>query len=264
MFNDASQKIPSWAVALTECQGARRAQAAGRPHCFELLLLTGILQLAAPDEYVASDWLQSLIQAASGLFELQERHLTLGCTLVVTQNHLITFREDFRAPLRRITPTVQSPIKENSDFNLSLRKLSCDSNSEGSSMISSISSSSKCFDRRSNSNMSTPINFGGRFGLNCDYDGKSFTNMSSFYGKNSGVEILTCAALEEMITVKISPKSNNWWCVLVSFFILMVFVVCGLIFGGFIRNFLVKKFVKALMTWLCFLQLVLNKRDLCQ
>lgn len=37
------------------------------------------------------------------LFELQEKHKTLGCTLVVTQNHLITLREDFTAPLRKIT-----------------------------------------------------------------------------------------------------------------------------------------------------------------
>lgn len=36
------------------------------------------------------------------LFELQEKHKTLGCTLVVTQNHLITLREDFTSPLRKI------------------------------------------------------------------------------------------------------------------------------------------------------------------
>ena len=67
LFNDATQKIPSWAVALTECQGARRSMNSNRPYCFELLLRTGSLQLAAPDEYVASDWLQALVQAASGV-----------------------------------------------------------------------------------------------------------------------------------------------------------------------------------------------------
>lgn len=67
LFADASQKLPTWAVALAECQGARRSVNSGRPYCFELLLRTGALQLAAPDEYVASDWLQALVQAASGV-----------------------------------------------------------------------------------------------------------------------------------------------------------------------------------------------------
>lgn len=33
---------------------------------------------------------------------MQEKHKTLGCTLVVTQNHLITLREDFSSPLRKL------------------------------------------------------------------------------------------------------------------------------------------------------------------
>lgn len=33
---------------------------------------------------------------------MQERHKALGCTLIVTQNHLITLREDFSAPLRQL------------------------------------------------------------------------------------------------------------------------------------------------------------------
>lgn len=48
------------------------------------------------------------------LFEMQERHKTLGCTLVMTSNHLITLREDFTAPLRRVnavTSGVMSPPK---------------------------------------------------------------------------------------------------------------------------------------------------------
>ena len=94
LFNDSTQKIPSWAVSLTnECQGARRCVTSTRPHCFEILLRTGSMQMAAPDEYVASDWLQSVIQAASGYFEMEERQKTLGCTLIMTENHLITLRE---------------------------------------------------------------------------------------------------------------------------------------------------------------------------
>lgn len=32
---------------------------------------------------------------------MQAKHKTLGCTLVVTQNYLVTLREDFTAPLRQ-------------------------------------------------------------------------------------------------------------------------------------------------------------------
>lgn len=58
------------------------------------------------------------------LFEMQEKHKTLGCTLVMTENHLITLREDFRAPLRRVNKSGDSsslgkasPFKENVDPN---------------------------------------------------------------------------------------------------------------------------------------------------
>lgn len=112
MFSDSNQKLPSLTICLSECKGARRAVNSPRPHCFELILRTGFLQLAAPDEYVASDWLQTLVQSASGLFEMQEKHKTLGCTIVITSNHLITLREDFAAPLRRLNAIdVESPRK---------------------------------------------------------------------------------------------------------------------------------------------------------
>lgn len=45
---------------------------------------------------------------------MQEKHKTLGCTLVMTSNHLITLREDFTAPLRRVnavTNGIMSPPK---------------------------------------------------------------------------------------------------------------------------------------------------------
>lgn len=73
MFADAQHRIPSLVLGMYECRGARRADNAtsavgGRPHCFELVLRNGaLMQLAAPDEYVASDWLQALVQAASGV-----------------------------------------------------------------------------------------------------------------------------------------------------------------------------------------------------
>lgn len=67
MFNDAHQKLPTMAMALSECKGARRALNAPRPHCFEILMKGYVIQLAAPDEYVASEWLQALVQSASGV-----------------------------------------------------------------------------------------------------------------------------------------------------------------------------------------------------
>lgn len=109
MFDDAIKKLPSMVIAMSDCKGARRAIQSTRPHCFEILLKTGIIQMAAPDEYVASEWLQTLVQAASGLFELQERNKTLGCTLVITSNHLITLREDFSSPLRRLNSSTIQP-----------------------------------------------------------------------------------------------------------------------------------------------------------
>lgn len=54
-------------MALAECQGARRAIKSARPHCFEIMLKGELLQMAAPDEYVASEWLQALLQSASGV-----------------------------------------------------------------------------------------------------------------------------------------------------------------------------------------------------
>lgn len=237
LFNDSTHKIPSWAVALmSECQGARRAQSTGRPHCFEILLRTGSLQMAAPDEYIASDWLQALVQAASGLFEMQEKHKTLGCTLIMTSNHLITLREDFSSPLRRVLPNSQpiamSPptsVKENVDPNLFMnqgitRKMSSSTILDTSSEVSSIKSNPSTPSKgcRSLSTISTPTKVAPgasnkkSIGNFLD-DGKSHTNMSSFYGKNSGIEILTCATLEEMTSIKIPGDSNTWWCMLVCY-----------------------------------------------
>lgn len=75
MFNDSSQKVPSWAMALAECQGAKRAVKSARPHCFEIMLKGDLLQMAAPDEYVASEWLQALLQSASGVCAERDNYL---------------------------------------------------------------------------------------------------------------------------------------------------------------------------------------------
>lgn len=45
---------------------------------------------------------------------------------------------------------------------------------------------------------------------------KSFSSISSIYGKNSGVEIKTCADLGEMVSVRIPAQNDQWWCILVS------------------------------------------------
>uniref|UniRef100_W4VRD0 Putative dual specificity protein kinase splb n=1 Tax=Corethrella appendiculata TaxID=1370023 RepID=W4VRD0_9DIPT len=223
LFNDSTQKLPTWAVALSECQGARRSMNLGRPYCFELLLRTGSLQLAAPDEYVASDWLQALVQTASGLFEMQEQHRVLGCTLIMTSNHLLTLREDFSSPLRRVTPNSnnnnQNPStpKENLGEPIgvnTMRKLSNSTILETSSDISSIRSTGSTPTKLNSSTMSTPTKTNTASLLGRGDDEKSYTNMSSFYGKNSGVEILTCASIDEMIMVKISSQTTNWWCIL--------------------------------------------------
>ncbi|KAJ6636173.1 Pleckstrin likey domain-containing family M member 2 [Pseudolycoriella hygida] len=213
MFNDAHQKLPNMAIALFECKGARRAAKSSRPHCFELMLKTGFLQLAAPDEYVASEWLQSLVQAASGLFEMQEKHKTLGCTLVMTSNHLITLREDFTAPLRRVnavTSAVASAPKvsaSNASRKLSVSTITTDTMNDSMSSLSNSTNLSGY--RVTSSNKSSPT----RSQYNST-DEKSFSSMSSIYGKNSGVEIKTCAALEEMSTIRIPSQGDNWWCIL--------------------------------------------------
>lgn len=69
-------------------------------------------------------------------------------------------------------------------------------------------SSNKSSPSRSQCNNSLVYNIGS--------DEKSFTSMSSIYGKNSGIEIKTCAALQEMSTIRIPSQGENWWCILVS------------------------------------------------
>jgi PH domain len=240
LFTDSMQKIPSWAVSLpNECQGARRCTDSSRPHCFEILLRSGSIQLAAPDEYVCSEWLQSVVQAASRVFDMDEKPKLLGCTLILTEHHLITLREDFSSPLRRVlhqqpsvivpTPSpvqlcVNNELPSGGGGDGITRKLSnstiLDTSSEVSSIRSTTTSTSSrgC---RSNSTLcsSTPTRqmpLHQRHSKKRNYDEThSHTNMTSLYGKNSGIEILTCASIEELISIKIPCEEDTWWCLLV-------------------------------------------------
>lgn len=69
MLSSPSNRLPMRAFPLSNgsCLGAHRTPQSKRPHTFELVLSGGGLEMAAPDEYVASDWLQLLVQAASGV-----------------------------------------------------------------------------------------------------------------------------------------------------------------------------------------------------
>ncbi|XP_061398030.1 uncharacterized protein LOC133333754 [Musca vetustissima] len=273
MFNDSTQKIPSWAMALAECQGARRAVKAQRPHCFEIMLKNKmLLQLAAPDEYVASEWLQALLQSASGLFEMQEKHKTLGCTLVVTQNHLITLREDFTAPLRKLkqeeenntltktetqslnatnttteeeqylpetgsllssamsTPT-RNTLRSESSINSTPTKLSqlsrstttCNTTLASSLASNNVAITPAYFSMRSTVAAATSKQLIAADTQQQDRQQSQSTTpprssrhstMSSVYGKNSGLEILTCADIKEMTGIKIPSHTDTWWCIL--------------------------------------------------
>lgn len=50
-----------------------------------------------------------------------------------------------------------------------------------------------------------------------DNDEKSFSSISSIYGKNSGIEVKTCAMLKEMINISVPTRTDQYWCILVSY-----------------------------------------------
>lgn len=98
MFTDANQRLPKRAIPLKGglCQGCRRIPNSHRPHTFEILLKPNkAFQFAAPDEYVASEWLQSFVQSASGLFDITEKREPLPCSLITTTKHLVAMKEVF-------------------------------------------------------------------------------------------------------------------------------------------------------------------------
>lgn len=67
MLSSPSHRLPMRVLPLINgaCQGARRVYNCSRPHTFQVQIGAIVLHLAAPDEYVASDWLQALVHAAS-------------------------------------------------------------------------------------------------------------------------------------------------------------------------------------------------------
>lgn len=230
-----NQKLPSWAVTLTECQGVRRLMTTGRPHCFELLLKTGAVQLAASDEYAASDWMQALVQSASGLFELEEKQSHYGCTLVLTSSHIITLREDFTEPLKRVasrqattnvlTDAAKTKVAVKNAEKLSVLIDRSDSSSDMTSSTVSTpnrSSGSGAVRKPSAELLSSSIiNIKSKdaAGSEAAKNGAGYSKMFSQYGKDSGMEILSCADIGQLISVKISNKPSVWWCSLVSEFV---------------------------------------------
>lgn len=216
---DTSAKLPIWAVTLTECQGVRRMHNAGRPHCFELLLKAGALQLAGSDEYAASDWMQALVQSASGLFELEEKRSHYGCTLVLTSSHIITLREDFTEPLKRVA-SQKAVVVAAVDPRSSSGGLSVDDTPSDLSCSSTVSTpnrttvSTAMVRKRSGGDLLTSsINAKPKEAAK---EVGGYSKMFSQYGKDSGMEILSCADIGELVSVKVSERASIWWCSLVS------------------------------------------------
>lgn len=102
LLSSPSLKSPLRTFSLLDgaCQGARRLANSPRPHTFQLMLDGKMLLLAAPDEYVASDWLQALIHAASGKSNKSEQVITQSCSLIITTGHILTVREIFPGSIK--------------------------------------------------------------------------------------------------------------------------------------------------------------------
>lgn len=81
------------------CHGAKRVHNCARPHTFQLILSGSVLFLAAPDEYVASEWLQALIHAATGVYSSRDRSVAPATSLLMTSEQIILVREAFSCNL---------------------------------------------------------------------------------------------------------------------------------------------------------------------
>ncbi|XP_043488896.1 pleckstrin homology domain-containing family M member 2 [Polistes fuscatus] len=106
MFTDSNQRLPKRAIPLKGglCQGCRRIPNSHRPHTFEILLKPNkAFQFAAPDEYVASEWLQSFVQSASGLFDCSDKREPMPCSLITTTRHLVAMKEVYPGTQRNQT-----------------------------------------------------------------------------------------------------------------------------------------------------------------
>ncbi|ENN77317.1 hypothetical protein YQE_06143, partial [Dendroctonus ponderosae] len=116
MLSSVSQRVPMRVFPLMNgaCQGARRVFNSHRPHTFQLIVEGNSLLLAAPDEYVASEWLQELIHAASGIYNnYKDKNATQSCSLLMTSDHILTVREAFPCSINSLLPakTRHEPIK---------------------------------------------------------------------------------------------------------------------------------------------------------
>ncbi|XP_077301212.1 pleckstrin homology domain-containing protein pruning defect 1 [Arctopsyche grandis] len=93
-------------IELKTVVGVRRCtDIHGRPYCFEIALGhgAGILQMAAPDDDIASQWLQGLLMHAAQALEgpkadPSKKILPPCCTLLATSRHIITLREELEIP----------------------------------------------------------------------------------------------------------------------------------------------------------------------
>lgn len=151
MLSSPSQRVPMRVFPLINgcCQGARRVINSARPHTFQLIVEGKSLLLAAPNEYVASEWLQELVHAASGvgylyfaiyfvcnglirnyhsfwvdyiffcvIFQMyntyKEKNQTQSCSLLMTSEHVLTVRETFPNILNNVLTSCNQhePIKE--------------------------------------------------------------------------------------------------------------------------------------------------------
>ncbi|XP_056631113.1 uncharacterized protein LOC130441444 [Diorhabda sublineata] len=116
MLSSPSQRVPMRVFPLINgsCQGARRVPNSARPHTFQVIVEGKSLLLAAPNEYVASEWLQELVHAASGMYSHQrEKNPTQSCSLLMTSEHILTVREAFPIMLNSLltTRSLHEPIK---------------------------------------------------------------------------------------------------------------------------------------------------------
>ncbi|XP_018577712.1 uncharacterized protein LOC108916016 [Anoplophora glabripennis] len=115
MLSSASQRVPLRVFPLINgsCHGARRIFNSHRPHTFQLIVEGKSLLLAAPDEYVASEWLQELVHAASGTYSHRDKNPTQSCSLLMTSDHILTVREAFPCMITSLLPTKSQhdPIK---------------------------------------------------------------------------------------------------------------------------------------------------------
>lgn len=63
--------------------------------------------------------------------------------------------------------------------------------------------------------LATTTNYSRQIPTECAMQTETrYSNMYSVYGKDSGLEILTCADIKEMTGIKIPSHNDTWWCVL--------------------------------------------------